>query len=173
MKPGKETDAGKTPNDAGAGRSVLVIPNDEFFAQVCESLSEGRKVSFVVKGHSMYPFMRNEKDRVCLERYDGKNLDAGDVILFKYHGRHILHRVYDIARTPEGTPVYRTRGDGNVRGNEYAVPSAIFGVMSGRISPSGREWNCASLSWRLYSKVWMRLFPVRRWCLAVLRRIYR
>ena len=141
MKPGKETEAGKTPNDAGTGRSVLVIPNDEFFAQVCESLSEGRKVSFVVKGHSMYPFMRNEKDRVCLERYDGRNLDAGDVILFKYHGRHILHRVYD--------------------------------MMSGRISPSGREWNCASLSWRLFSRVWIRLFPVRRWCLAVLRRIYR
>ena len=36
MKPGKETEAGKTPNDAGTGRSVLVIPNDEFFAQgVC------------------------------------------------------------------------------------------------------------------------------------------
>ena len=73
------------------GNNVLVIPNEVFFSRITESLAAGRNVTFTVKGYSMFPFMRNEKDRVCLERYDGRELSAGEVILFRYNGKYILH----------------------------------------------------------------------------------
>ena len=152
---------------------VLVIPNDVFFNSVTETLSAGTDVVLTVKGYSMFPFMRNGKDKVCLEKYDGGKLSEGDVILFRYHGKHILHRIYGISTTPDGSLLYRTMGDGNVRGMEYARAGDLSGVMVSRISPSGREWRCSTASWRFCSSAWMRLYRVRRWCLAVMRRIYR
>ncbi len=155
------------------GNNVLVIPNEVFFCRITESLAAGRNVTFTVKGYSMFPFMRNEKDRVCLERYDGRELSAGEVILFRYNGKYILHRVYASGTDAGGSPVYRTMGDGNIRGVEYAVPSAVAGVMICRITPGGKEWKCSSFSWKTLSWVWRKLLFVRRWCLAVLRRVYR
>ena len=94
---------------------ILVIPNDVFFSRVCESLGEGGKVTFTVKGHSMFPFLRSGKDRVCLVKPESGGLAAGDVILFRFRGNYILHRIYGIRKTPDGTPLYVTMGDGNTR----------------------------------------------------------
>ena len=161
---------------------TIVVPNDIFFSQVVESLNEGRNVTFTVKGWSMYPFFRDGKDRVCVRKFDGNPLRTGEVILFRYRGNYILHRIYSVSaaagRTerPSASPAaisYLTMGDGNVRGTESAVPATIAGVATGRITPSGKEWKCGSLSWRCCSALWRMLLPLRRWCLAVLRRLYR
>lgn len=156
-----------------SGKKVLVVPNEVFFAEVSERLSEGESVTIAVKGFSMYPFMRNGKDKVRLVPPGGRKLEKGDVILFRYRGNHVLHRIYACSMSDSGSRLYITRGDGNTRGTEYASLSDIIGVMSGRLTPEGRMWNCDSVSWKICSSVWMRLLPVRRWCLAVLRRIYR
>lgn len=158
------------PDNTG---NTILIPNDVFFRQVSDSLAAGNNVTLTVKGYSMYPFMRNGKDRVCLAKYDGSELSEGDVILFRFHGKYVLHRIYARKKDASGNVLYRTVGDGNVRGEEYASPESISGVMVRRITPSGKEWECGSLSWRFLSFAWMRLRFVRRWCLAVLRRIYR
>ena len=104
---------------------TIVVPNDVFFAHVCESLAGGLSVTFTVKGYSMFPFLRNEKDRVCLKPSDGNGLQTGDVILFRYHGRYILHRIYSVEKTHDGCPLYKTMGDGNVKGTEHARPEDI------------------------------------------------
>lgn len=155
------------------GSGTLVLPNDIFFSHVSESLAEGKTVTFIVKGYSMYPFFRNGKDRVCMAGYDGRELRKGEVILFRYRGKYVMHRIYGVETDPGGTTVYRTVGDGNVRGRETAVPCEIAGVALKRLTPSMKEWSCSSWSWRFLSALWMRLYCVRRWCLAVLRRIYR
>lgn len=161
---------------------TIVVPNDIFFSQVVESLNEGRNVTFTVKGWSMYPFFRDGKDRVCVRKFDGNPLRTGEVILFRYRGNYILHRIYSVSAAagrperpsaPPSAISYLTMGDGNVRGTESAVPATIAGVATGRITPSGKEWKCGSLSWRCCSALWRMLLPLRRWCLAVLRRLYR
>ena len=152
---------------------TLVIPNDVFFGHVMESLAAGKHVVFTVKGWSMYPFFRNGKDRVCVASQQGRDLKPGDVILFRFRGNFILHRICGLREADDGTVCYLTIGDGNVRGMEMATPDSVSGVAVRRITPSGREWNCDSRSWKLASFVWMKLLCVRRWCLAVLRRIYR
>ena len=110
------------------GSGTLVLPNDIFFSHVSESLAEGKTVTFIVKGCSMYPFFRNSKDRVCMAGYDGRELRKGEVILFRYRGKYVMHRIYGVETDPGGTTVYRTVGDGNVRGRETAVPCEIAGV---------------------------------------------
>lgn len=151
-------------------KPIITVPNDEFFAHLTSILEEGERVTFVVKGCSMFPFLKNGKDVVCLERYDGKGLRRGDVVLFRYRGKHILHRICRV-RIADGTRRYEIRGDGNISGREYAVDGTVCGVMTKRISPEGKEWSCGSWSWRFWSQVWMSLRPVRRYLLAVLRRL--
>ena len=120
----QNNDSGRSGISDMSDRRSLVIPNDVFFGQVAETLAGGSPVTFIVKGYSMYPFMRNGKDSVCLEWYDGRALSAGEVILFQYRGKHVLHRIYKTEAAPDGAMLYRTMGDGNLRGiaAELRVP---------------------------------------------------
>lgn len=151
----------------------ITFSNDVFFGQVISLLRTGGTVTVRVKGFSMFPFIRNDRDSVCLTKYDGTPLKRGQVILFSYMGKYILHRIVKAERSDDGRYRYTTLGDGNLSGTETARPENIYGIMTKRIAPSGREWNCDSFSWKFLSSLWMRLRPARRYLLAVLRRIYR
>ena len=75
---------------------MKVISNELFFAQVEELLAEGQSVVIRVKGYSMRPFMRSERTQVRIAPIsDSKreNLSVGDIVLFRYRGRHIMHRI--------------------------------------------------------------------------------
>ena len=154
------------------GKKAIVVPNDVFFGEVVDALGRGETVTFTVKGWSMFPFLRDGKDAVRIQKADAP-LRKGDVILFRFRGRYVLHRIYGIRRKDGEPCLYVTMGDGNVRGEEFAADTSVAGVMTGKISPAGKEWDCRSMSLRVLSSVWMRLRTVRRWCLAILRRICR
>lgn len=157
--------------DVKPASGTFVVPNEIFFENLLSVIRETGMVTFVVKGFSMFPFLRNGKDMVCLRQYEGGELKRGDVVLFLFNGHYILHRIIKKTDTPSGTR-YMLCGDGNVSGVEYASRETVFGVMEKRITPSGKEWRCSSFSWRFLSCVWMRLRPVRRYLLAVARRVY-
>ena len=79
----------------------------------------------------------------------------------------MLHRIVKI----EGDAV-KLRGDGN-HGDEHCrlqdVKGAVIGFYrKGRTTldrTDGRKW-------RIYSYIWMHLYPIRRWLLAFYRRIW-
>lgn len=71
--------------------SKLVISNQEFFETVIEDLKKGDKVSFLVKGNSMKPFLLDGLTEVFLMKKD--NYLVGDICLFGYRNQFILHRL--------------------------------------------------------------------------------
>ena len=148
----------------------------EYYKKEFENLLEELLVSgyglIYVKGYSMVPFLANEKDRVQLRRFDSstEELKKGQVALFKFRGRYILHRVVGTI-DKGGKKLYKFRGDGNCSGVEWAAPENVYAVMVKRITPSGEEWSCDSLSWKLRSALWPRTYIVRRVLLAVIRRL--
>ena len=153
---------------------ILSVPNKDFFSCLTEMLKENEEVTFAVKGHSMYPFLRNEKDRVAVRKCCPETLRRGDVILFLYKDNYILHRI--VRRLPvssDGKIRFLMRGDGNVRGEEIADSEKIYAIMTKRITPSGKEWRCSSFSWRLCSSAWSFVSPLRRVLLAIIRRVCR
>lgn len=165
----------------------LTIPNDIFFENLLDELKESGHVLLCVKGFSMMPFFRNGKDSVLLAPFDrSKGLHYGDVALFRFKGRWIMHRCTGTAvlrpdgslglfshgkDMGEGRIVYVFRGDGNCSGCEWAERSEIYAVAEKRIAPSGKEWSFSSFSWRLCSALWPRTHLVRRLLLAVIRRL--
>ena len=98
----------------------MVIANDPFFAEVVRMLGEGKRVRIPVKGYSMLPFIRGEKDEVWLETPGEVKVD--DIVLFHYRGRYIMHRV--IGRQGER---YVIRGDGVPKNCEYPLRGEILG----------------------------------------------
>ena len=148
------------------------VSNDIFFENLLEELLVSGYGLIYVKGYSMVPFLANEKDRVQLRRFDSatEELKKGQVALFKFRGRYILHRVVGTI-DKGGKKLYKFRGDGNCSGVEWAAPENVYAVMVKRITPSGEEWSCDSLSWKLRSALWPRTYIVRRVLLAVIRRL--
>ncbi len=140
------------------------IPNQLFFAQVEAELAEGRSVRFRLKGISMTPLLRNNRDEVVVYPCRANELKRWDVVLFRYRGNHVLHRIIS---KEEGR--FIMRGDG-VWGNREVVRAAdIIGVVRQVRRPSGKVVETSSRRWRWQSRVWCAVpLPLRR----ILLRIY-
>ena len=130
------------------------LPNDILLEEVGTLLEEGREVTFTPKGSSMLPFIRGDRDSVTLKK-PGK-LEVGDIVLVRLPGPHyVLHRVLHI----NGEDI-EIMGDGNIAGTEKCRRGDVMGVaalVSGRKPTKGRLWR------------WLK--PVRRYILAIYRRL--
>jgi len=143
------------------------IANPLFFAQVEELIAAGEEVQLRVKGYSMRPWLRNERETVVLQLHRDEELQPGAVVLFRYRGRHVLHRI--IRRDGDRLTL---AGDGNYRQEEHCTTGDVVAVVRRIVSPGGKVTECASSRWQRRSRWWLALPPlVRRYMLAVLARL--
>ena len=136
------------------------LPNDVLLGEVAAVLNEGREAVIIPTGNSMLPFIRGGMDRVVLRRQEG--VAVGDIVLVKIGERYILHRV--IAREGDALTLM---GDGNVRGTESCRTENVIGTVAEIIRPSGR----VRIPGR--ARLWRMLKPIRRYLLALWRRLSR
>ena len=143
----------------------LVINNDEFFGKVISLLDEGKEVTIPVKGFSMLPFIRGEKDLVVLEKAEG-TLAVGDIVLFRYAGRYVMHRI--ISMDGDGIVI---RGDGVPKNTEKVTRSDIYGRATKILRNGRRAVDPYSPCQRRKVRIWQKLLPVRGYLLAIYRRL--
>ncbi len=136
----------------------LTVPNDILLEEVAAVLDEGREAVITPTGNSMLPFIRGGRDRVVLRRQDG--MAAGDIVLARIGGRYVLHRVLGVSGTH-----LTLMGDGNIRGTESCTASDVIGTVVEIIRPDGRRCSPGK------GRVWRALKPVRRYILAIYRRL--
>lgn len=144
------------------------IPNDVFFAWVESEIAEGHSVRIRLKGQSMFPLLRNERDEVVLYPCHENELHPMDVVLFRYQGRHVLHRIL----RREGDWLY-LRGDGSYVAKEECMVTDVVGKVHEIIRPSGKVIPVDAWQWRLSSKLWRGLGIFRNPCLRVLHKLFR
>lgn len=136
-----------------------VIPNEILLAEVRRLLDNDQEVIIMAKGSSMLPYLRSERDSVALRKKD--DVEVGDICLaYLQEGRYVLHRVFAL----DGDKV-TLMGDGNIRGTEHCTKADICGTVVRIIKASGQEFEPGK------GRIWKRLLPVRRYILAVYRRI--
>lgn len=146
---------------------MKTLPNDIFFAEVEQLLAAGERVMITVQGNSMRPFMRSGRTRVTLALCEPAELRRGDVVLFRYRGRHILHR---IVRAVDGEFVMA--GDGNYKVFERCTAGDIVAKVESVVNRRGGVVECRSRSWRWRSRCWLALPQfVRRCILWFLRHV--
>lgn len=139
--------------------------NAQLIPHFVEMLNEGHTVTFKLRGFSMRPFLEDGRDNVILSK--PTVVHQGDAVLAEIRpGTYVLHRIVNI----DGDKV-TLRGDGNL-GIEQCTLADIRGIAiafyrKGRSKPdytSGRKW-------RIYSAIWTRLLPLRRYLLFIYRKV--
>ncbi len=144
---------------------MKTLSNNLFFAQVEREISEGRNVRFRVKGTSMTPLLRNGRDEVVLRPCRTDELKPMDVVLFRYKGNHVLHRI--IRRQGEQLTI---QGDGICATYEECKTDDVIGIVHNVIRPSGKVISTSSLRWRLQSRLWRSLGKFRKIFLYIYHR---
>lgn len=141
------------------------LPNDLLLDEVARLVEEGETVTLMSKGISMLPFIVGGRDSVLLERHD--ELFPGMIVLAYVDGnRYVLHRIVSVEEE-----WITLMGDGNIKGVERCQKNDVKAVAVKVIKPNG-EVSCLDLKHLRCAEVWKYLLPIRRWLLAVYKRLF-
>ncbi len=140
--------------------NTVQLPNDVLIPGAAAFLDEGREVVLRAKGNSMLPFIRNGRDSVVLKKSD--SLEVGDIVLVRLPGGFVMHRI--IERDGDR---FRMMGDGNIRGTESFRREDVLGKVIWIVREDGSRVAPGR------ARIWKALLPVRRYLLAVYRRIWK
>lgn len=161
----------ETP-DYNAGKNVIKMPNPLYVKSMQTLIDEGRTIEFPVRGWSMRIFVEHERDKAVLTACNPAELKRGDVVLAEVnHDTYVLHRIIGV----DGEHL-TLMGDGNLKGTENCTRADVIAIVT-----AWRRKGCEQLDyvstrkWRLYSKVWVALCPIRRFLLLAwktLRRLH-
>ena len=143
------------------------IPNDLFFEWVESEIAQGRSVQIRLKGVSMYPLLREGKDEVILSSCPMEELQPMDVVLFRYHGTHVLHRI--IQRDGDQLTL---QGDGSFSVKENCSVLDVIARVEAVVRPSGKVIPVGSWRWRLPSWLWCKMGILRNPVLRVLHHMF-
>lgn len=114
--------------------------------------------SFTVTGMSMWPLICHGRDKVIIEKADRRNIRIGDIILYRVtEEQYILHRVTRLEKN-----CFQTTGDGNLHRDPFMPYNSIVARVC-KIIRNEKEILCDDLKWKIITRIWMFLFPVRKW----------
>lgn len=143
-----------------------MIPMESLAELIMLQLKERGRASLTVTGNSMYPMLCNCRDQVELIPVSYRQ-EEKDIILYRRdNGRYILHRIISLTR--DG---YICCGD-NQSKKEFVRHDQLLAVVDG-FTRNDKQYTLRHPGYRLYAAVWVGLFPIRRYLLALRRRLGR
>lgn len=132
------------------------IPEGELLPLIRERLAAGQTVRYLpFKGISMLPLLRQGTDAVELSPLPEK-LKKYDLPVYQYpSGKIVMHRVVGVRQDH-----YLCLGD-NTYEYEHIKPDQLIGLVTA-IKRGTRRIPVDALSYRLYSRIWYAIFPLRK-----------
>lgn len=144
----------------------VVMQNEILLTEVQRLVAEGESVTLKAKGTSMLPFIRGERDNVVLVKPG--HIRLYDIVLARVStGNIVLHRVIAV----DGD-ILTLMGDGNIRGCEKCRINDVMAKVAA-IDKGGRVLDCTNVSHIRKVRLWVALKPVRRYLLAIYRRLFK
>lgn len=111
-------------------------------------------------GISMYPMLRNRRDTIVIRPVKGR-LKQYDVPLYRRGEDYVLHRIVKVE--PDS---YTICGD-NCISKEYGIrDEQIIGVLD-QFFRDGKEVDMNGRKYRMYTRVWVACYPIRRVCMRI------
>lgn len=133
--------------------NARAIANRELFAIVRDTLLEGKSVRVAVNGQSMLPFFRSGST-ITMRPVREEDIRKYNVVMADAEHAFVVHRIIEV-----GDDIVTLLGDGNIYGTEQVTRDKIYGVV-----------DCSPRH-LFFAKIWLWLRPVRRFPLAIFRRI--
>lgn len=134
-------------------QKVRTISNREIFSIARDTLLEGSTVRITVNGESMLPFFRSGST-ITLRPVREEDIRKYNVVMADAGHAFVVHRI--IAIDNENVTLL---GDGNIYGTERVTRDKIYGAV-----------DCSPLH-LFFAKIWLWMRPVRRFPLAIFRRV--
>lgn len=120
-----------------------------------ELLNAGKEVSFVPSGTSMLPLLHGGKDRITLKKPSVPPKKYDVPLYRRADGSFVLHRIIGI-----GKDGYVMCGD-HQSIKEYPVKQEDIIAVMVSLERNGKYIDCNKLGYKLYSRIWTFLLPVR------------
>ena len=129
-------------------------------------MEDGVSVTLPVDGRSMLPFIIGGRESVILQKPLAPKV--GDVVLaWVEGGRYVVHRIIRI----EGKNI-TLMGDGNIVGTERCTINDIKAIATHVVDADGALHYLYNRWRKLGAKMWFWLRPIRRYILAIYRRVF-
>lgn len=142
------------------------LSQTHFVEEVQALLHKGHSVTLTVKGNSMNPFLKHDRDKVILNPCKSDDLQIGDFILALDTCNHyVLHRIVELQ-----DKMFVLIGDGNYNASELVEQDKVIALVSAVIRKE-KQYLCNNKTWKAYSWLWMKALPLRRYLLAICRRL--
>lgn len=143
---------------------TVTCPTTSLLDDVGKLIIEGHSVRIKATGNSMLPVFRNG-DRVLL--VPPVTVCLYDVVLARLaNGSYVLHRVID--QQNDGVILM---GDGNIIGREQCQLTDIIAKASLLYRGEGVVLRLDGFLFRLFSRVWVFLRPIRRYLLYLYKKL--
>lgn len=155
-----------TANENKLKITEVQFANALLLPEIIKLLEEGHSVTLQLRGFSMRPFLEDKRDKALLTK--AKDIKVGDAVLAENMPKHyVLHRIIKIENG-----IVTLRGDGNLGVETCRIEDVKASVIG--FYRKGRKTldKTTGRKWRVYSAIWTRLFPIRRYLLAAYRRIW-
>ena len=137
-----------------AEKARRIVSADVLMPGLQQAVAAGGQFVLTVTGNSMCPTLYPDRDAVVLAAAEKPR--KGQILLFRREsGAYILHRV---CRVQSGKLVMN--GD-NQGWTEEITPEQVVAMVTG-LHRNGKNYDCGSLSSRMYGWLMVGLLPVRR-----------
>ena len=142
-----------------------MVTDERILEEAIRLVNDGVSVTLPVKGQSMLPFIIGGKESVILTK--PLHAQVGDIVLAWVEGcRYVVHRIIRI----DGEHV-TLMGDGNIVGVEHCTTDDVKALVTHVVDAKGRTHDIYN-RWRQKAmKAWWYLRPIRRYILAIYRRL--
>uniref|UniRef100_UPI0040575A44 S24 family peptidase n=1 Tax=Alistipes sp. TaxID=1872444 RepID=UPI0040575A44 len=134
-------------------QNIRLINNRELFAIARDTLLEGSSVRVSVRGESMLPFFRSGSTIILRPIREG-DLRKYNVVMADAGRSFVVHRIIEV-----DDEYITLLGDGNYNGTERVTRDKVYGIV-----------DCSPLH-LFFAKIWLWMRPVRRYPLAIFRRV--
>ena len=142
-----------------------MITDEQIIEAAIRLVEDGVSVTFPVNGNSMLPFIIGGKESVILQKPELPKV--GDVVLaWVEKCRYVVHRIIRI----DGDHV-TLMGDGNLSGTEHCALKDIKARVTHVVGADEKPHDLYCRWRRVAARLWWHLRPVRRYILAIYKRL--
>lgn len=141
-----------------------VLSTKELMPLIGDILKTAERVRFTVKGNSMYPVLRSDRDEVEVKKCD--SIGKYDIVLYqRKDGSYVLHRVLK-----EKGDTLSIAGDFEQELESPVYKNQVIAKVD-NIIRDGKKISCNNGIYKTYCVVWALVFKNRRKILKLLKKL--
>jgi hypothetical protein len=144
----------------------MIVPNEIFFKEIKTFLDDNKKVSIIVKGNSMRPFIF-DGEKALIVPVGNEPLRKGTIVLAHTSLGVVMHRIIKVI----DRNTLLLSGDANAKQVETTLRKEVFGIAES-VERNGKNVLLHSPKKLAEAWVWCHLRPIRGILLWIYRRVF-